>query len=271
VGYEALKDVRCPQCGSWERTQIVREGDSGVVRCAKCHLMFSSPQRSYGEQSAFFKNEYNPSSPQAQYSESTARARRYVFKTTSMLPSRQGKWLDVGCGAGVLLSEVEKAGCAASGFEVHAPYERVCGGKPGWDVRFGEALASAGFASKAFDVVSVIDTLNYIADPIGELRVINGLLRDDGILLCVVPNSPYLLFKNTGILALLRWGTWSHMHTREYLIHFTSRSLRRALESAGFTVIKEDKGQCDATSDKTHVVSHCQAVELLWHQAWSPY
>lgn len=243
MGYEALKDVPCPQCGSWERTQIAKEGDCGVVRCAKCRLMFSSPQRGYDEQSAYFRNEYNPSSPQAQYNESSARARRYVSKTTSMLANRQGQWLDVGCGAGVLLSEVERAGCAPSGFEVHTPYERVCGSKPEWDVRFGDTLASAGFTSKAFDVVSVIDTLNYIADPVNELRVINGLLKDDGMLLCVVPNSTYLLIKNTGILAYLRWGAWSHMHTREYLIHFTSRSLRRALESAGFTVIREDMGE----------------------------
>ena len=236
-----LRDVACPACGGWQRKRVVQEGAIAIERCA-CGQMFSSPQLTEAGRTAFINADYKPDSVEAQYAAITPREQRYVAKTAELLGRANGAWLDIGCAVGVLLTQAQQAGFQPAAFEVFTPYEAILKSKPGWDIRIADSLDAAQFTPKSFDVISILDTLNYIADPVSILCQIHALLKDDGILLCMVPNSTYMLLKNTGLPAYLRWRKWSHMHTDQYLIHFTSKTLRAMLEHAGFKVVKEDIG-----------------------------
>lgn len=238
----AWKQVPCPQCGSFKRRSVVTEEDRAIVKCTDCDLMYVTPQLTNETRLAFLNHDYHPISERDQYDQFAARERKRIDKTVALLGTRRGKWLDVGCGAGVVLTEVERVGFTPVGFEVHMAYEQILKAHPGWEIRCGESLAKAGFPEESFDVASILDTLNYMQDPLSELRSVRKLLKPDGMLVVMVPNSRYLLLKNTGVLAWLRWGEWSKMHTKEYLNHFTVKTLRQMLETAGYKVFKIDVG-----------------------------
>jgi 2-polyprenyl-3-methyl-5-hydroxy-6-metoxy-1,4-benzoquinol methylase/ribosomal protein S27E len=239
---DAWKQVSCPQCGSDRHRTIVTEEDRAIVRCSDCELMFVTPQLTKEARFDFMNHDVHPASTQDQYDQFSAREKLRVERTVAMLGDRRGRWLDVGCGAGVALSEVERAGFKPCGFEVRMPYDVILKAHPGWDIRCGESLAKAGFPNHSFDVASILDTLNHMQDPLHELEIVRKLMKPDGMLVCMVPNTRYLLLKNTGLLAWLRWGEWSHMHTTEYLNHFTVKTLHNMLEKAGFKIIRIEAG-----------------------------
>jgi len=205
--------------------------------------MFTSPQMTDNARVTSLNEDYHPAAAQAQFDATAAWERRRVQKTVEMFGSRRGKWLDVGCAAGVLLTEAQQAGFEPVGFEIHSPYVKHLREHNGWDVRTADSLAAAGFAKHEFDVVSIMHTLNYIPRPVDELRVIKELLAPGGMLLCRVPNARYLFLKNIGPIAYLRFRRWTYLNTEYFLNHFTASSLRDVIERAGFRIVRQEVGQ----------------------------
>jgi 2-polyprenyl-3-methyl-5-hydroxy-6-metoxy-1,4-benzoquinol methylase len=237
-----LVEVPCPQCGNQARRKLVQEGERAVVKCKNCDLMFTSPRFTDTARVEFLNNDYQPASFQEQYEATINTQHERVAKTLQFLGSKHGKWLDVGCAAGVLLSEAQRAAFTPCGFEVRFAYAEELRKRHGWDVRSSDTLANAGFDKQSFNVISVTDTLYYMPDPVSELRAMKTLLAPDGVLVCRVVNGAYLLFKNAGLLNYLRFGRWSNLNTEQYMIYFTSKTLRNMFKEAGLHIIREETG-----------------------------
>ena len=82
---------------------------------------------------------------------------------------------------------------------------------------------------KTFDVIVLRHIIEHFADPAVVLQQVKGLLKEDGVVLLVVPNINCLgcyLFE-TDWAWVLPW----------HCNFFTPRSLRRLLETEGFTEI----------------------------------
>ena len=69
-----------------------------------------------------------------------------------------------------------------------------------------------------------------------------NLLAPDGVLVCRVVNSTYLLFKNVGVLNYLRFRRWSNLNTEQYVIFFTAKTLHSVFEKAGLRVTRHETG-----------------------------
>jgi SAM-dependent methyltransferase len=96
-----------------------------------------------------------------------------------------GTLLDVGCAFGSMLEAARLSGYQAFGVEISpaAEYARHLG----FDVFQGD-LAKASFKPESFNVVTMIDVLEHIAEPIKALAQIRELLAKRGILFVVTPN-----------------------------------------------------------------------------------
>jgi ADP-heptose:LPS heptosyltransferase len=81
-----------------------------------------------------------------------------------------------------------------------------------------------------FDVVTCLDILDRIPDPLGELNGIHETLKDDGILLVRVPNFGSEIAEGNGI-------SWHHNRPWEKIYQFDYSRLKNLLDKSGFKII----------------------------------
>ncbi len=127
-------------------------------------------------------------------------------------------WLDFGCGNGGLVRFLnDRAVCAASGYET------------GWIAEKARehgiaVLDEARLAGRRFDIVTAIEVLEHVEDPVATLERIRSLLEPGGI-----------FFFTTGNAAPFRQKLleWSYVIPEIHISFFTPLALKRAMASAG--------------------------------------
>jgi SAM-dependent methyltransferase len=130
------------------------------------------------------------------------------------------RWLDFGCGNGGLLRWArERAGITAVGYDT------------GW---VADRLREAGFpllcenefdgVAGTFDLVTAIETIEHIVDPIAALRTIARLLKPGGVLLLTTGNAKP--FRK-------RLATWRYVIPEIHVSFFEPQTMARAYAEAG--------------------------------------
>lgn len=147
--------------------------------------------------------------------------------------------LDIGCGPGDLLVNLLAAfpTLRLEGHEIHSPSAQAAREK-GLDVRGGELLALDG----AFSFVTLVDVIEHVVDPVAILRECRRLLSETG---SVYLHTPRRCFWDEFLLGLVRLPVlrrvallWFGARLSVFHLHLWSdRSLRKALEQAGFRVV----------------------------------
>lgn len=141
-----------------------------------------------------------------------------IFPDTKL---RGKEILEIGCGTGYLLSQLEKHGNSVLGLEpgfdrigkYHVPVQR-------------EFFPAAGIAQRTFDLVIGYGLLEHLPDPGQFLQQVKKQLGRQGILLLAVPDCEKQI-KNGDISMLLH----------EHYSYFTSHSLRWVLVRSGFNIL----------------------------------
>jgi SAM-dependent methyltransferase len=131
------------------------------------------------------------------------------------------RWLDAGCGTGGLVAYLrEHVGCDAVGQEEGWALERLR--LTGIPVVDRDALSAL---RGTFDVVTAIEVIEHVPDPIPFLEGLRDLLRPGG-----------LLFLTTGNAAPHRddLAGWNYVTPEIHVSFFEPRTLERALIAAGF-------------------------------------
>lgn len=229
----ALPPARCVLCGATARTRPMPELP-WVARCETCSLSFADPQPSDDELTSIYDQHYyeqfgfieGPNSSD----EALARTKRatYARMLARALPHvRSGgrRLLDVGCGLGFSLLAGRDAGMEAIGLDPLAPSDPSA--RPGRTIVRGELETYVPDA--AFDVISLIDVIEHVRDPVATLRRAHALLAPGGVLLLATNDS-------SSVGARVLGPRWTHYH-RAHLWFFTPRTLREVTEKAGFDVV----------------------------------
>lgn len=135
--------------------------------------------------------------------------------------SAQTKWLDFGCGNGGLVRHVKKeVGCDVVGFEEGWAAEQAR--TKGIPVMRETDLASH---DGTCDIVTAIEVIEHVEDPIAVLKRIRKLLKPGGVLFLTTGNAKPQRGK------ILEWGyTTPEIH----MSFFEPETLAMAMEKAGF-------------------------------------
>lgn len=142
--------------------------------------------------------------------------------------ARKGTVLDVGCGRGTLLLELQRRGWQVLGMDWNADNAAAVSMDLGVSVVGGpRALSSLPSASQ--DVVSLFHVLEHEDDPRALLAELHRLIKPGGRLLVAVPNA------NSAARSLFGrcWAGYDFPRHRQV---FTPTSLRDALTRGGFQI-----------------------------------
>ena len=142
--------------------------------------------------------------------------------------AERGRLLDVGCGDGRFLKQMQDLGWEATGVEPDPVAFHAARAARRVDVRLG-TLEEIALPGGAFDVVTMNNVIEHVFDPIRTLGECYRVLRQDGYLTLVTPN-----IESVG----RRWfdRAWMHWDPPRHLFLFSATTLRQCLESVGFEI-----------------------------------
>lgn len=146
------------------------------------------------------------------------------------LPAKEnGLLLDVGCGGGGSIKTMEKRGWRGVGIDFDEKAIENAK-KKGLDVRVGD-LISQKFPSDYFDAILMNHVIEHLPNPKEVLRECRRVLKKNGVLVAITPNSNSRGFSKYG-------KSWRGLETPTHLQVFSVTSLGKIAEDAGFSSVK---------------------------------
>ena len=164
------------------------------------------------------------------------------------VPPGRRRLLDVGAHVGRFIHFAGLAGWAAEGIELNPRTAAFAARRTGLTVHRvnAHALATEG---RRYSAVTMLDVLEHIPDPVRLLGHIGGLLEDGGWVAIKVPCGPNQLLKEHVRARLSKGYRVSVADNLVHINHFSPRSLRAALERAGFGDISVSVGAPELNTD----------------------
>lgn len=139
-----------------------------------------------------------------------------------------GALLDVGCGAGVFCQRMQDLGWQVTGVDFDAEAVDTAR-KSGLDVRYGN-LQSADFPDNSFNAITLNHVIEHVYDPIPLLRECYRILKPNGRLVVVTPNSLSRGHQKFG-------SYWRDLDPPRHIHLFSPRTLRHCAEKSGYSKI----------------------------------
>ncbi|HLF27048.1 MAG TPA: class I SAM-dependent methyltransferase [Anaerolineae bacterium] len=221
----------CPLCDGNERHVVYAGRDMTAVQCCACGLVYQlQDATSHGALDAYYRN--RPTQDRLKWDGSTRRLRDVIDDIRRSYPG--GRLLDAGCGSGEFVQVMAEAGLECVGVEpntVQAEYAQERGLHVINDV-FRDGLFPPG----SFDVVTLIQVMEHLLDPVGALRAARALLRPGGMVVIDVPgyNNPrFLLYRATHIKRFA-----ARDFIRPHVLYLTPRTLAAIVEKSGLRVAR---------------------------------
>lgn len=152
------------------------------------------------------------------------------------LPPERRSLLDLGAHVGRLIHLAAKEGWRAEGIELNPRTSAYAARATGLPVHRAD-LRDLEAEGRRYGAVTLVDVLEHIAEPVGALRAVRGVLEPGGWIAVKVPHGPNQLLKERIRGRLFRGYRPTVADNLVHVSHFTPRALRMALEQAGFTEI----------------------------------
>jgi 2-polyprenyl-3-methyl-5-hydroxy-6-metoxy-1,4-benzoquinol methylase len=214
----------CPLCAS----SHFADHHFGLLRCIGCGLIMDrrafAPQLDRALNEEAFGDQYEPQRSFWVRWFETVKSRRYLANLRRAGVT-QGRLLEIGVGSGSFLDAARKAGFEPMGCDLSRSLATRVTQRTGIPVHCGDLAA---LPRHAFDIVCMHHVLEHVSDPVGFLQIARERLTPGGTLHVTVPNVSCWEAKFPG------WNCYAYYH----LTYFDATTLRRALESARFVVVR---------------------------------
>lgn len=238
---EELKNVSCLLCQSEQRRHIHSErGALGIVRCVDCGLIYVSPRLRHPEQ--IYWGDADKYIKEARLI-LQGRARHYrdpnYIADLNLIQRYKptGSFLDIGTNMGFFLRNAKGRGWRLYGVEPSVALSEMARKYFSLNVKTA-FLENAGFENNFFDVVTMTDVFEHIAQPGEMLKETFRILKDDGILFIKVPNGLFNLFKFYCARMTGRLKNYDIFDSYEHLIHYSPKTLKAMLQRHGFKIVR---------------------------------
>ncbi len=148
------------------------------------------------------------------------------------IPGRRLRVLDVGGGAGWLLTTVRKASDrVAETHEVDLQSDARVAAEAAGHV-YHQMPIEQFSSDEPFDFILMMSIIEHVPDPRAVLASMRDLLSDEGVLLVKTPNT------NTVDARLFRHRNWGGLHCPRHFVLFTADGLAELGRECGLEVVK---------------------------------
>ncbi|MBF0132867.1 MAG: class I SAM-dependent methyltransferase [Magnetococcales bacterium] len=243
--------VPCPVCGQWAHT-VIKEStyDSHIseqelrkiycassdktlldplVRCCGCGLVYLNPRI----KQAIILDGYRSAEDPLFIAQNEARISTFtkclqgIMCRHSISPQTHPAVLDIGCAGGAFPKAASDLGFHPVGLEPSAWMAAQARQRYGLEIRSG-ILEEADFGDTRFDMITLWDVIEHMADPGQALQRIRSLLTERGVLIINYPDHASIARRLLGF----RWPFFLSVH----LYYFDPGTMTQLLANHGFQV-----------------------------------
>ena len=200
-----------------------------MVRCRRCGFFFVADKKFVKKAISLYRR----MSDQAYVQEE--KERRLSFQKILENIKRIRKMrkalniLDIGCSTGGLLVEAKNLGWRAFGVEPSIWGCKLANKLHGLTI--SNSTMESYHSSKKFDVITILDVLEHVENPVFLLRKVSRLLKAEGVICIVTPDFGSFMAR---ILGEKWWGI-----RLGHLSYFDRKTFKKIIRESGFKVKKE--------------------------------
>ena len=228
-----LKEIYgpCKLCGNTSLNLVLQATDFQILECNKCKIAFTNPPPTLPDyvNMDFHSGENKEKAEKLTYIEDLQPDWQMLIRMQAkMITDNFGKdanILEIGCGEGILLDEVRKAGFKnVEGIEPSSTGARRAI-KKGLAVK--NTYFNEGVTDKKFNLVMMSHVFEHIEDPIPFIKKVAGILKPNGSIMLTQTNYKALLprFRKE------KWYAWV---PDQHFWHFTPLGLKKMFTGIGF-------------------------------------
>jgi len=226
---DGWEEVGCLLCRRNTEVRVVwPDAERGhIVRCRQCNLVYRNPRRREEDHIQHFVEEWTEARPAFVLEEYRNKILRKIVSWILNRFPQPGAILDIGSSYGNLLGQfpetwarfgVEPSKTACQFSHTHLPGAKF----------INAALSDAKLPKNTFDVVSIVDTIYYMHEPLRDLGRLPSLLKPGGMVFIEAPN-----FSNRGMV--YRWI--GHPFDDTWMYFYTPATLANLLAKVGLKVV----------------------------------
>lgn len=270
--HDTVSRVTCVACHGHDLMSFVSTRQVSLYRCSSCSSLTALPRRSqaslatYHNDSAYFDHPYFERR-RRDVERVDARCRdlferlRLVHPNLSLVGKRH---LDVGCDTGMLVERMARL-YQTTGYGIDVNARAVALARARGISAEHTDLAHAPQLS-GFDLITLVDVIEHVADPIELLRDVRNRLRADGLCYVETPNITSVIYAIGGWLSHLTDGrpTWicERLFLPEHVQYLSARGLETAAHAAGFQTVALTRRTLSASDINTTPVVNAGLVAL---------
>jgi len=229
---QTLEEAVCNLCGSGKFEIIEEKKGFKIVKCSDCGLRFVTPRFNKDARKLFYRSKYYFLG----YPLFSLLNKLYLVISDHLLGDqvldiiavykRTGDLIEIGPFGQELTEIAQKRGfkcwrLISNSWVYDSPLE---------EREYRTKNGSTSVNHKKFDVVSCLDILDRVPDPMGELNGLLRILKDDGIFFIRVPNYSSTMAEEKG-------KAWDHIRPWERIYQFDYLHLKELLDKSGFKIV----------------------------------
>lgn len=229
------RSYHCPLCGNPKTTFTFKKGIQFYFDCKPCDFRFS-----ISKNNANFPDDFQDFGiAYREYFQNLATAGKNYRPVFDFFEGRKNEnlnpWLDVGCGSGNLVRMARSSGFEAVGIEESKVLFKEYLSTEPWFLNARLNDYSKSHAGK-FKIITLIDVLEHIPDPVTFLQSIWSLLAPGGIFILHLP------VRKSWVERILN-SRWPH-YNRFHFSFFSENGLKKLMQKTGFKILQaEIKGK----------------------------
>ena len=225
---EAAQSPSCPLCAiSSSRVKQIR--GLNIQRCTSCGHFFHPVDRPLEHVKSVYSDQYFSDSSEGyqdylQEEPNQRRSAKFYCGLIAKHSSTPAAMMDIGAASGFFLDEFQKLGWQGLGVEPNQRMREVALDR--FNLPMVELLEHVPEASR-FQLVTMIQVISHLLDPVASLQQVHRALDRNGLLLVETWDRDSWIAKLSG-------GGWHEWNPPSVLHWFSRSSLRSVLDSVGF-------------------------------------
>ncbi len=252
---------KCEVCGSREIKFLFKQKDKNLdvdkefslFKCNKCNSLFPNPQPTSKELEEYYPRDKYYSLRKICSKEESKKTKlnlflyelyfdlkiknhlmRMIFSPIKFIVrgtkiKKGDKILDIGCGSGQFLYEMNELGMRVYGVE---PGEFDKEGKNKYKLNIKNSdLINAKYPKEFFDIITINHVLEHLNNPDKQIKEVYRILKKEGKFIIGIPNSNSLVYKLFG-------KNWHQLDIPRHLWNYSNKNIKILLERNGFKIRK---------------------------------